>query len=89
MIEELNKDIIETISTVIHVDIETNKISHSKDMFVRLATKEWIHPSLVTPKSVSFHIGLDQACNKFVEKVMYNKKGKIGKLMVTRERQES
>ena len=36
-------------------------------MTVRLCKGEWIHPSLITPKSVNYSIGLDEACKQYVQ----------------------
>ena len=33
---------------------------------MRLAKGEWIHASLVTPKSSNFNVGLDEACKKYI-----------------------
>ena len=44
----------------------SNEFNHSSEMQITLAKKEWIHPSLVTPKSSNYMVDLDEACSKFV-----------------------
>jgi len=44
-----------------------DKVYHTPQMYVRLSKKEWTHPSLITPKSANFAIGLDEASLKYAE----------------------
>ena len=73
MVENLADDIIENFSCNLRIlqrNADENgdfKYTHSHDMKVQLATGNWIHPSLCTPKSLNHNISFNLACQKYIQ----------------------
>ena len=68
IIQNLRNQYIDTISSKLH-RTSNGEYIHTNEMFITLVKnpENWIHPSLITPKSANFNISLNDASKRFAK----------------------